>query len=698
MYFLREDSMMITRFRIIILTALIICLILSFISCDSKDDSNLTEEENTVDMTGIKCTIVRGDTSSEATKDAAIKLRKQLEAAGIEAKIETDWVKRGEEIVRFPNEILIGRTNRPESEEAYLRIDGVDAPYDYVVKIGAVPLIAATDESIGEAAELFLEAYLKAVREGKSEEIELIREHVFPISDLTLEGKPLNEWTFVVPENYNSYALNEIRKITDIFSTLSGRRPEITSAPSSGSNLFIGTASDKVPSAYDLSYVVKKDGSNIHIGGSNCWADMRAVYSELVYSAMGLKVDGNIMDAKSDILLSDCEVGDENYYRSFDISAWCTSGDSFDTERQVKEAAEAGFTKVNVAASGDSASLDMMKWCAIYDLQILWTGFASDGIFDDANYPSVKKYFDAPHVWGFYLRDEPNSSLFPVLKESVEAFAKCSDKVAFINIFPMYASEQQLGNPTYSEHVVQFLDTVMPKWTSVDIYPLNVDGLYDGYCKNLDEFATPCRERGIPFSVYLQSVSFASSKRTPSRRDLEWQTWCIKSFGSDEAIYFTYMTPYSSAEDFKDALIDHDLEKTNRWFYAQSVNAEFSVYDEPFSRYKRNLGAFSLNAAGKSKFLKFEIQYDASGFIKEIVTDNPLLIGCFEGDDGSHAFTVVNCNDLQQGEKAELKINAGASLTVWQNGNASILNPDSEGFITLTLDNGEGIFCEINAD
>lgn len=698
MYFLREDSMMITRFRIIILTALIICLILSFISCDSKDDSNLTEEENTVDMTGIKCTIVRGDTSSEATKDAAIKLRKQLEAAGIEAKIETDWVKRGEEIVRFPNEILIGRTNRPESEEAYLRIDGVDAPYDYVVKIGAVPLIAATDESIGEAAELFLEAYLKAVREGKSEEIELIREHVFPISDLTLEGKPLNEWTFVVPENYNSYALNEIRKITDIFSTLSGRRPEITSAPSSGSNLFIGTASDKVPSAYDLSYVVKKDGINIHIGGSNCWADLRAVYSELVYSAMGLKVDGNIMDAKSDILLSDCEVGDENYYRSFDISAWCTSGDSFDTERQVKEAAEAGFTKVNVAASGDSASLDMMKWCAIYDLQILWTGFASDGIFDDANYPSIKKYFDAPHVWGFYLRDEPNSSLFPVLKESVEAFAKCSDKVAFINIFPMYANEQQLGNPTYSEHVVQFLDTVMPKWTSVDIYPLNVDGLYDGYCKNLDEFATPCRERGIPFSVYLQSVSFASSKRTPSRRDLEWQTWCIKSFGSDEAIYFTYMTPYSSAEDFKDALIDHDLEKTNRWFYAQSVNAEFSVYDEPFSRYKRNLGAFSLNADGKSKFLKFETQYDASGFIKEIVTDNPLLIGCFEGDDGSHAFTVVNCNDLQQEEKAELKINAGASLTVWQNGNASILNPDSEGFITLTLDNGEGIFCEINAD
>ncbi len=687
-----------SRLNIFMLTALIFCLIFTFLSCVSGEDSDLVEEETTVDMTGFKCTIVRGDTSSKAATDAAVKLRKQLAEAGIDAKIETDWVKRGEQMVRFENEILVGRTNRPESEEAYARVDDSETPCDYLVKIGEIPLIAATDECIAEAADIFAEAYLNFLRGELSEDTEFVREHVFPIAGLTFEGKPLNEWTIVIPEKYNDYALNEIKGISDLFHTLSGKRPEITDTPSSGNNLFIGSSSDMVPSEYDLSYIVKKDGSSIYIGGSNCWADLRAIYNELIYSGMGLKVDGSILDAKSDIRLSECEVGDENHYRSFAVSAWCTSGDSFDTERQVKEAAEAGFTKVNVAAANNVSSLDMMKWCAIYDLQILWSGFANNGEFDASSYSSISKYFDAPHVWGFYLRDEPNSSLFPVLKSSVEAFAECSDKVAFINIFPMYASREQLGNPTYHEHVVQFLDTVKPKWTSVDIYPLNVNGLYDGYCKNLDEFATPCRERGIPFSVYLQSVSFAASKRTPSRRDLEWQVWCIKSFGADEAIYFTYMTPYSSAEDFKDALIDHNLEKTNRWFYAQAVNFEFAVYDEAFSRYKNNLGAFSVNSDGSTKFLKFNNQYDASGFIKEIETEYPLLIGCFEGDNGSNAFTVVNCNDLQQDEKAELKINVGASLTVWQNGVASILNPNSEGFITLTLDNGEGVFCEISAE
>ena len=103
--FLREDSVMITRFRIIILTALIICLILSFISCDSKDDSNLTEEETTVDMTLSNAQYPRRY-FERATTDAAINLRKHLEAA--ESKLKSKQTgKRGEKIVRFPNEILI---------------------------------------------------------------------------------------------------------------------------------------------------------------------------------------------------------------------------------------------------------------------------------------------------------------------------------------------------------------------------------------------------------------------------------------------------------------------------------------------------------------------------------------------------------------------------------------------------------------
>ena len=209
---------------------------------------------------------------------------------------------------------------------------------------------------------------------------------------------------------------------------------------------------------------------------------------------------------------------------------------------------------------------------------------------------SARSYFSAPHVWGFYLKDEPNSELFQTLANSTEQFASFTDQVAFINLFPMYANEQQLGNPTYQEHIDQFMDTVRPKWTSVDIYPLNTVNLYDGYCKNLDIMATACRNRDIRFSVYLQSVSFAESKRTPSKEDLEWQTWCIKSFGADEAIYFTYMTPYSSAEAFKDALIDHQLQPTKRWDYAKEINAEFAALDGAMADYPKNVGTASVGA------------------------------------------------------------------------------------------------------
>ena len=64
---------------------------------------------------GPDCTLVRGDESSKAVTDAAVALRKTLEAMGLTVDLKTDWVKRGEEITRYPGEILIGRTNRPES-------------------------------------------------------------------------------------------------------------------------------------------------------------------------------------------------------------------------------------------------------------------------------------------------------------------------------------------------------------------------------------------------------------------------------------------------------------------------------------------------------------------------------------------------------------------------------------------------------
>ena len=653
----------------------------------------------------LSCTIVRGDASDKAVTDAAVALRKLLQEAGLEADIKTDWVKRGEEITRFPNEILIGPTNRPESEELYEKLNGAEVPYDYLITVGTVNRIAAPDDTIGEAAAVFAREYAAWVSarirgEEQYEVKDMEKVHQFPGAGMTLFGLDLSGWAMVYPEEYTTEQRADMEALADWFYRASGVRvPASTERGGSPHAILVGTASPLTPKSPDLSYLVRWDGEDLHIGGSSYWADCRALYRELIYGALGSDYDLTVPEHPPvSVALQDMEEGDPSLNRFFSVSGWCTSGDSYDTEALVRQTAEAGFTKISVAGIRDpQLCRNMMKWCAIWDLEILWTGVGWDSFSADV-FRSVESAMDAPHVWGLYLCDEPNSSAFPALAGCVETMGALTDQTAFINLFPMYANQTQLGNPTYREHVEQFFDTVHPRWASVDIYPCNTSGLYDGYMENLAIVADACRRRDVPFSVYLQSVSFAASKRTPSEADLEWQTWCIRSFGASEAIYFTYMTPYSTAEDFKPALIDHDLQPTARWYAAQKINGEFAALDEAFSRYPKNLGVFSVNAKTnpkKNAFMRFGGQLDFSEVIREIDSASPLLFGCFTDGREGYAFTVVNCEDLQKDIPAEVRLKTEAPLTVWQNGGSSRLDPDAEGFVSLHLDSGEGVFCEV---
>ena len=521
---------------------------------------------------------------------------------------------------------------------------------------------------------------------------------------MTLFGIPLGQWTLVYSENYAYKDILDIRAFAKLLSQLSGQTVSAADKqPETGHSVLLGRSSPLTPRTDDLSYIVRWDGENLHIGGNSFWADCRALYNELIYGALGADYALNPPEnPPEDVTLADRDVSDPSHSRAYSISAWCTSGDAFDTEELVRQAAEAGFSKVNISGASDvKLCRDLMKWCAIYDLEILWSGAGvSASNMTRQSWEEQKYILTAPHVWGIYLCDEPSSSQFESLAESVEKFGEYTDKVAFINLFPTYASAKQLGNPTYQAHVDEFFRTVPVTWASVDHYPLNSSGLNGDYMTNLEIVAAACQKYRVPFSVYLQSVSFVSWKRTPSERDLEWQLWCIRSFGAAEAIYFTYMTPYSTAEDFKDALIDHNRERTDRWYAAQRVNGEFAALDGAFARYPTWLGAFTLGAdqtsSSRLDYMRFDGQYDFSAVIPEISSENLLLFGCFTNAEGKYAFSVVNCEELLKASRtASARIKTNAPVTLWQNGASSRLEPDADGYVSVELACGEGVFCEI---
>ena len=104
---------------------------------DKETEKQKTEsvktEEKTPDNT---VTIVRPERTTAAVRDAVEALENKLKALGLSVKTELDTALRGKDVDRFPNEICVGPTNRPESAALYARMDEAEEPYDYLVTLG----------------------------------------------------------------------------------------------------------------------------------------------------------------------------------------------------------------------------------------------------------------------------------------------------------------------------------------------------------------------------------------------------------------------------------------------------------------------------------------------------------------------------------------------------------------------------------
>ena len=99
--------------------SLILVLVFAFTACSDKNEGTGTEansEYHTIDNIG-EYTIIRSDDANDDTKRASVAIYNAIkEKFGVELSIGSDFVKNGEQIPVGTKEILVGYTNRPESE------------------------------------------------------------------------------------------------------------------------------------------------------------------------------------------------------------------------------------------------------------------------------------------------------------------------------------------------------------------------------------------------------------------------------------------------------------------------------------------------------------------------------------------------------------------------------------------------------
>ncbi|MHC4995147.1 MAG: hypothetical protein ACYTGQ_08860 [Planctomycetota bacterium] len=168
-------------------------------------------------------------------------------------------------------------------------------------------------------------------------------------------------------------------------------------------------------------------------------------------------------------------------------------------------------------------------------------------------------YRGHPAMFGYFLTDEPNARLFGSIARVQRAFVEEDPRsVPCVNLYPTYASVEQLGTTTYAEHLAQFVQTVDPHMLCYDNYPFLKNGTdrggsLDDFFLNLELARDAALAHGIPAWLAGQ-CDWWSGLRETSEAELRVQAYAALAYGFKGIGYFTYWPvnrPYESAVDYQ---------------------------------------------------------------------------------------------------------------------------------------------------
>lgn len=224
------------------------------------------------------------------------------------------------------------------------------------------------------------------------------------------------------------------------------------------------------------------------------------------------------------------------------VTYWC--GPPM-TDPSARQMAEGGFNLV---------------WCGEKELEVLarngLRALLTDGLLSPASLDDAAKRekLDAlvqrvrtnAALYAYFIVDEPNASHFAALGRLV-AYLKERDPahMAYINLFPTYATNEQLGNKgdkvtAYREHLQQFVDVVKPGLISYDHYQFTTNGDTPDYFLNLSMIRRAALDAQLPFLNIVQACSWTPSIRVPDADEVRYLVYTTLAYGAQGISYYIY--------------------------------------------------------------------------------------------------------------------------------------------------------------
>lgn len=211
-----------------------------------------------------------------------------------------------------------------------------------------------------------------------------------------------------------------------------------------------------------------------------------------------------------------------------------------------------------------------LAWCNERELDVLQRpglrGLLTDPLLTPAALedPQKRESLDAliarvrqhPALYAYHLTDEPSADQFPALGRLV-AYLRERDPahLAYINLFPTYASNEQLGTKgntvaAYNEHLRQYVEVVRPGLLSYDHYQFTNSTDEPGYFHNLALMRAKSLAADLPFLNIVQasnwvpgSAASPRAPRVPNGDEMRYLVYTTLAYGAQGISYYVYNCP-----------------------------------------------------------------------------------------------------------------------------------------------------------
>ncbi len=247
-----------------------------------------------------------------------------------------------------------------------------------------------------------------------------------------------------------------------------------------------------------------------------------------------------------------------------------------------------------------------LVWCSEKELDVVQRhglrGQLTDPLLTPASLddPARHKQLDEliarvrkhPALYAYFIVDEPSAPAFPALGKLVDYLrAKDPAHLAYINLLPTYANNEQLGckgdlATAYKEHLRQFVDVVKPALISYDHYHFSVDGDAGQYFLNLAMIRQASLAANLPFLNIVQACTWTPSMRVPTADEVRFLVYTSLAYGAQGISYYVYCHPGHTG-----AIANADGTPTALYAPLKEMNRDFAAIAGQLQRL-RSHGAY----------------------------------------------------------------------------------------------------------